>query len=102
MISYCVELINRNPQLNLTTKRSAIDAVLRRICHGARNSDIKGLHDYRLLHVHRNHLAVAVHESAKSWHRSFGKILANEYGMRTYCDPQNERRLFRWIPASRN
>jgi len=96
MIRYAVRLINKDPRLDLMTKRAAVDEVLQHICHSTKKCHVKGLHSYHDVQVHKNHIAVAVDESSKSWHCSFGKILANEYRMRAYCDPRNEHRLFRW------
>ena len=96
MIRYTVQLVHPQTQLDLKTKSPAIEAVLERIRDGAKNSHVKGLHSYRELHIDRDHITVTVDEDSKSWHRSFGKILANEYRMRAYCDPRNEHRLFKW------
>jgi hypothetical protein len=28
-----------------------------------------------------------------------GRFLANKFGMRNFCDPNNSRRMFEWMPT---
>ena len=94
--NYRVVLVNNDPQLDLHTKSEAIRKVLRNLCDNAGKSRFKGLHSFDDPTINKDHILVTVDETSKSWHCSFGKRLANDHGMRAYCNPRHKEQLFRW------
>jgi len=97
MIHYTLTLINKNPNLDLTQRRSDINQVFQHIDDGGKaGHSFKDLRDYQNLQVHKGDVEVDVRESGNSWHPWVGRILANDYGMRAYCQRKNENHMFKW------
>lgn len=90
MKHYDLWLYNKSKSLNLKNKEKAIQDVLKDL----ENLGKVTIHEF-IVYKDRISLDI-VEENSKQWHQDFGKILANEYDMRRYCDPKDETRLFSW------
>ncbi|MBN1361663.1 MAG: hypothetical protein JW993_13790 [Sedimentisphaerales bacterium] len=92
---YTLMLVNsKDKTLDLTAKGAAIMEVLRRLETGDR-TDRRSRHLSRCS-IHRidpRCVEIDVDEICDRWHPCVGSMLANEYGMRHYCDGH---RLFKW------
>jgi hypothetical protein len=97
---YNITLINKSPNLDLTQKCQDIKEVFRYINNGGQTKHRFGsLVRYKKLQIRKSNIDVDVEESSKSsksWHPWVGRILANNYGMRSYCHGKNKHRMFKW------
>jgi len=97
MVRYCLQLINGAHNLDLTRKQDDIRAVFALIRDGGHSGrSFRDLEAYKIIEIQRDRILVDVRESGDAWHRYVGKFLANDYGMRAYCDPKDSRRMFDW------
>lgn len=100
MTRYNLHLINIDPQLNLISKSKDIDEVFRFIHNGGSTGrKFKDLEKYSVVEIKQYDIVVEVSESSKKWHCFVGFFLANKFGMRNYCYPKNNRRMFEWMPT---
>jgi len=91
MKSYFLKLINKNSNLDLTKKAGQINNCLAEIVKMG-----KGLISYTVNTINKNSIILTVYEEDKWWHQTFGKLLANEYGMREYCSSRDSTKMFDW------
>lgn len=97
MITYTLFLINSNPKLNLTKRSKDINEVFKFIHNGGTTGrKFRDIEKYKIVEIKPRHILVKVSESSNSWHRFVGFFLANKFGMRTYCDPKDSTRMFKW------
>ena len=96
MPQYTLELINTNQ--NLTSKAEEINLVIQEILSGGKNgSSFASVSNIILIPpITPTRIILDVVESDKSWHKSFGNKLANDHGMRVYCNPLNQEEMFIW------
>lgn len=100
MTRYNLRLINIDPQLSLIRKSKEIDKVFQFICSGGTTGrKFRDLEKYSVVEIEKRDIVVEASESSKSWHRFVGRFLANKFGMRNFCDPNNSRRMFEWMPT---
>lgn len=91
MKSYYLKLINKNSNLDLTNKTAQINDCLNEIINMG-----KGLISYTINKISNNSIILTVEEEDKWWHQTFGKKLANDYGMREYCSARDSTKMFEW------
>jgi len=91
MKSYYLKLINKNPKLDLIQKTTQINNCLVEIIKMG-----KGLISYTINKISKNSIVLTVEEEDKWWHQTFGKLLANVYGMREYCSVRDSAKMFEW------
>ncbi len=91
MKSYYLKLINKNSNLDLTKKTDQINNCLNEIGKMG-----KGLISYTINKISKNSIILTVEEEDKWWHQTFGKLLANDYGMRDYCSERDSAKMFEW------
>ena len=91
MKSYFLKLINKNSSLDLIQKTTQINNCLDEILKMG-----KGLISYTINKISKNSIVLTVSEEDKWWHQTFGKLLANEYGMREYCSARDSAKMFEW------
>jgi len=91
MISYILKLVNKNKNLDLTKNTTKINDCLEEILRMG-----KGLNSYKVNKISNNIIVLTVEEESKWWHQTFGKLLANEYGMREYCSDKDSTKMFEW------
>jgi len=91
MISHVLKLINKNNNLDLTKNTTKINDCLEEILRMG-----KGLNSYKVNKISTNIIVLTVEEESKWWHQTFGKLLANEYGMREYCSDKDSTKMFEW------
>ena len=97
MVRYTLRLVSKDRGLDLTERRRDIEDVFQHIHNGGRTGRrFRSLDKYQRLCVERDRIYVEVSESSKSWHPFVGQILANDCGMREYCDGKNQARMFKW------
>lgn len=100
MSRYSLHLINNDPQLSLIKKVKEIDEVFRFIHNGGSTGrKFRYPEKYSVVEIKQHDIVVEVSESSKKWHPFVGFFLANKFGMRKYCDPKNDRRMFEWMPT---
>ena len=96
-MTYTVKLINKNQNLDLRTRRGAVDTVIDNVRRGGHSrkafSDVSAI---RVIHVNRQSIQLEVSESGKRWHTALGKGLANKHNMRHFCSESNPNRMFKW------
>lgn len=91
MKSYYLNLINKNINLDLIKKTTQIYN-----CLDALNKMGKGLISYERIKISKDSIVLTVEEGDKWWHQTFGKNLANDYGMREYCSDRDSAKMFAW------
>ena len=91
MKHYNVKLYNLSEKLDLRKKKKDMEWVINNLVD--RRKDIDSA---RITIVEKYYFEIEVEESSKNWHKLFGKILANNFGMREYCDSNDPSRLFYW------
>jgi hypothetical protein len=93
MRKYAVTLHNQSELLDLRNKKKEIREVLDYLSFGKNEREIKQL---KLISIEKKIIQLEVEETNNNWHKRFGKILANNFGMRNFCDPNDQSRLFKW------
>ena len=91
MKSYVLKLINKNKNLDLTQKSTEINNCLNEILNKR-----KGLNSFKLNKISKDCIILTVKEEDKWWHQTFGKLLANDYGMREFCSDRDSAKMFDW------
>lgn len=91
MKSYILKLINKNKNLDLTQKTTEINDCLEEIIRMG-----KGLISFKINKISKNSIILTVEEEDKWWHQTFGKLLANDFGMRDYCSERDSTKMFGW------
>lgn len=91
MKSFILKLINKNNNLDLTQKSTQINNCLDEILNKR-----KGLISFNTNKISNDFIILTVEEKDKWWHQTFGKLLANDYGMREYCSDRNSAKMFDW------
>lgn len=91
MKSFILKLINKNNNLDLTQKSIQINNCLVEILNMG-----KGLISYNINKISKDIIIITVEEKNKWWHQTFGKLLANDYGMREYCSERDSAKMFDW------
>ena len=91
MKSFILKLINKNNNLDLTQKSTQINNCLDEILNKR-----KGLISFNINKISNDFIILTVEEKDKWWHQTFGKLLANDYGMREYCSDRNSAKMFDW------
>lgn len=91
MKSYYLKLINKKSNLDLIKKTTQINNCLDEIIKMG-----KGLISYTINKISKNNIILTVEEVDKWWHQTFGKLLANDYGMRDYCSARDSAKMFKW------
>lgn len=91
MKTYFLKLINNDTNLDLIQKTTQINNCLVEITNMR-----KGLTNFKVNNIHKNSLELIVDEKDKWWHQTFGKLLANEYGMRQFCSQWESSKMFIW------
>ena len=91
MKSFILKLINKNNNLDLTQKSTQINNCLDEILNKR-----KGLISFNINKISNDFVILTVEEKDKWWHQTFGKLLANDYGMREYCSDRNSAKMFDW------
>ncbi|MCD4769882.1 MAG: hypothetical protein K8R35_06930 [Bacteroidales bacterium] len=96
---YYITLYNKSDKLDLRKKKTAIKEVLEYLVFDKNQKDFKSA---SILTIEKNYLELEVDETDNNWHMRFGKILANNFGMREFCDPCDSSRLFKWSERCSN
>lgn len=91
MKSYYLNLINKNKNLDLIQKTTRINNCLIEISKMG-----KGLISYEINKITAYNIFLTVEEDDKWWHQKFGKLFANNYGMREYCSDRDSSKMFEW------
>ena len=96
-ITYRLELKNSYTRLDLRSERAAIDSVALYLANGGSDgTKFQDLSQITIKEVDVRTITIEAAESGKRWHAAFGQRLANDYGMRKYCDPKNPEQMFQW------
>ncbi len=93
MKTYDVTLHNQSENLDLRQKKNAIKEVLDYLAFDKNQKDIKAV---SIISINKENIELEVDEIGNNWHKRFGKILANNFGMREFCDQYDPSRLFKW------
>ncbi len=97
MTTYHLQLINKDPTLNLRDKRSEIKKVFQIIDKGGfTGRSFTCLGRCRIIQINQHKITIRVTESSNRWHPFVGLFLANKFAMRGYCDPKNKSHMFKW------
>lgn len=96
---YELYLINRKDRsLDLRLKENEIKEVIDYVLRGGSKGTAYGyVGDISLESVRKDIIVLHVEESYNKWHWVVGQRLAQQYGMRNYCDPNNPERMFKWV-----
>lgn len=95
MKTYHLTLYNRSMISKLKAKENVLKLVLKNFVNDKSIPDVTSA---KIKDINDSGIIMEVDESGDSWHKKFGKMLANEYLMREYCDQNNPSRLFKWKP----
>ena len=93
MRRYYVTLYNQSDHLDLRKKKREIKEVLDYLAFDKNQKDVENVN---IISVEKLSIEIEVDETDNNWHKRFGKILANNFGMREFCDPFDTSRLFKW------
>lgn len=93
MRKYYVSLHNQSEHLDLRKKKNEIKEVIEYLSFDRNQRDIKKV---SIISIEKRIIELEVEETDNNWHKRFGKILANNFGMREFCDPNDPSRLFKW------
>jgi hypothetical protein len=92
--TYQVSLYNKSTELDLRKKKTDIVNVLNYL--SVINRSQKDVTYAKLISIEQHSMVIEVGESETNWHKTFGKTLASNFGMRDFCDPMDKSRLFKW------
>ena len=93
MKTYNVKLYNKSPELDLSKKETDISNVLNYFA--VINKYQKDVTYAKLISIDQHSMVIEVEESDTNWHKTFGKTLANNFGMRDFCDLLDKSRLLK-------
>ncbi|GEM_PF-3820754 len=97
MSIYRLELINPDAGLNLEAKKDAISAVMNYILDGGRDkTSFREVLAIKIKDILPRSIIIDVQENGCKWHAAVGQRLANDYGMRHFCNQDNSYQMFRW------
>ena len=88
---YSIELYNTDSSLDLRKKEEEMESVLKHI-----KKHFIGLILYEIKSIHQHSLIIEVKERDGEWHKTFGKLLANNYNMRVFCKEGQSNMMFKW------
>ncbi len=100
-MKYKLELINKDSTLDLTKKTDAIEKVINHIKDGGKErKSFQDVSEIHIISIQKDKIELDVTESnnenATNWHSKVGQFLAQNCGMREYCDPNNSQKMFKW------
>ena len=95
--TYTLQLKNGYSGLDLRNERAAIEEVISYIANGGSDgTKFQDLSGITLKNIASRTILIEVAESGKKWHVAVGQRLANNHGMRKYCNPKNPEQMFEW------
>ena len=97
--NYRFTLRNRNPNLDLRNKEENIKNAIKYISSGGDGGTaFRPVKQIELLgDIKQNSFVLKVvvnDEKYAEWRRQIGRLLANKYGMRDFCDPNDQKKMF--------
>ncbi|SMC19813.1 hypothetical protein SAMN02745134_00947 [Clostridium acidisoli DSM 12555] len=96
--TYDLILINKDFSLNIGRQTLAIYGVISHILNGGVSGrsfrDVKSI---KVLGIAHDRITLEVIENGINYHKYFGRILANTYSLRNFCDQNDPSRMFEWI-----
>lgn len=96
MNKYKLQLVKN--EMNLLDKCCEVKEVIDYIGqHGEDGANFLNVKHIELITISQNYLEIEVDESDSKWHKYVGRILANNHGMRDYCNPNDDSEMFKWI-----
>ena len=106
-MEYLLNIINPDEKIDLTTKTQEIRNAIIYINKGKyrKKPVFKGINILNIISLDKKSLSLKVQEEEKSnkaWHQKFGWFLANKCDMRNFCDPSNEKKMFKVSKKIRN
>ncbi len=93
MRTYYVSLYNRDEKLDLRSKKREMKEVLDYLSKSKEQKDVSKA---EIISIEQHSMQIEVEETGKNWHKRFGNILANNFGMREFCHQNDSSRLFKW------